>query len=538
MATRKNSNIGINLSKGSSNGAVLVNNTLQLASEVLQAPYYQELFDDETILEKYYGSTIGTETGTVRATWTVDQDARTLTASGGTNALLFLNGDDTFSNVISADVDIEISTNKCYDGGIIGRVKDANNLYLLVISDTNTNKLNLYKKINGTWTSLAVSTTAPITQGQNNIVRFTITNNILEAYVNGTKYISYQDTSNSIIVAGKCGFRQNSGANTFVIQRASFYHVKKSNIDVNLNGYWESDAIDLGQYFKEVKSVSIDSIPAPNVEINFDMTSNATPSPYVASASSVWSTVFPAWKAFSTLVSDNTNGWASASGTTSGWIQIDLGVGNEKRITKYDIQKRYDDNANSCPKSWTFLGSNNGSTWDTLDTRLNIMDWNSDATTPDIKEFYITNKNSYRYYRLNVTSTVGGGIVVISKLNLYESVDSKVYTATSSNGIGFTEFVQINSNGTINSPQNKYIKVKVELVSGKKNETSLIHHYTIDEQAKFIGIDNDVDITNGLSLKNVTTIYASQDTSFSDTGYVYSKLIDKSNYKKINKITT
>ena len=60
--------------------------------------------------------------------------------------------------------------------------------------------------------------------------------------------------------------------------------------------------------------------------IDIKMTSNTTPAPYVASASSEYSSIhYPAWKAFNGASNGMTNCWVAANNSTSGWIQLKFG---------------------------------------------------------------------------------------------------------------------------------------------------------------------------------------------------------------------
>jgi hypothetical protein len=67
------------------------------------------------------------------------------------------------------------------------------------------------------------------------------------------------------------------------------------------------------------------------------------------------------------------------------------------------VPSRYDVNAFE-PKTWTFEGSNNGSSWTTLDTRTNWTTW----TLYTASIFSTNNTSSYTYYRMNTTANYGG----------------------------------------------------------------------------------------------------------------------------------
>jgi len=60
------------------------------------------------------------------------------------------------------------------------------------------------------------------------------------------------------------------------------------------------------------------------------------------------------------------------------------------------------------PKNWTFLGSNDGSNWVTLDTQSNVTDW----VYHEWKTYDIGNTIAYNYYRINVTAPVSSGTTI------------------------------------------------------------------------------------------------------------------------------
>ena len=117
---------------------------------------------------------------------------------------------------------------------------------------------------------------------------------------------------------------------------------------------------------------------------------------YVVSASSEYSDTFMAWKAFNKTVVDAEDCWASAAGTTTGWIQIQLP--NPLSACAFSISSR---NHNYCKDIVDFelLGSNDGENWDTLHSITEEPVWNARET----RTYYFNNKQSYLYYRLNIT---------------------------------------------------------------------------------------------------------------------------------------
>lgn len=134
------------------------------------------------------------------------------------------------------------------------------------------------------------------------------------------------------------------------------------------------------------------------------MTSNTTPSPYVASASSVYSSGFPAWYAFDGIpalkTGNNTGGyWMTPNGGgTDMYVQIDLG----KAITVagFKICAIYLNTLVAITQSRMYIsGSNNGTAWTEIANYTNI-EWPGEWET--YKSFILSGLVSYRYFRFGV----------------------------------------------------------------------------------------------------------------------------------------
>lgn len=89
-------------------------------------------------------------------------------------------------------------------------------------------------------------------------------------------------------------------------------------------------------------------------------------------------------------------------------------------LNKYDVQV-IQDNLSWAPRNWTFDGSNNGTTWTTLDTQT------AQTFTNDIRSFEIGNTTPYIYYRIYVTAINGGPAIGICTINLYKRIDIATY---------------------------------------------------------------------------------------------------------------
>ena len=125
----------------------------------------------------------------------------------------------------------------------------------------------------------------------------------------------------------------------------------------------------------------------------------------------------PAWKAFLdhvTLSPDAANRWVAQ--VTSGQVGYQFASGQV--VTAYSLQTQaYSTDGPYAPKTWTFQGSNDGSSWDTLDTQTNITDWA--ALWACEKFFIISNTTSYTYYRLNFSASNHASYTAIQNFKMY-----------------------------------------------------------------------------------------------------------------------
>ena len=149
------------------------------------------------------------------------------------------------------------------------------------------------------------------------------------------------------------------------------------------------------------------------------MTGASSPSGSVSASTTF--TGYNAYAAFDDL-GTRANSWFSASGNNTGIVTYDFGSGVTKTITHYSITALATDMDSGdpahAPKTWTFQGSNDGSSWTTIDTQTNVAGWSSGE-----KRIYATsNTTAYRYYRVNVSVNQGGTIVTINEIELLTSL--------------------------------------------------------------------------------------------------------------------
>lgn len=94
---------------------------------------------------------------------------------------------------------------------------------------------------------------------------------------------------------------------------------------------------------------------------------------------------------------DNTSGTKYITFHDQVWVRFQSG--NPSVVTKYSLTSANDAPTRD-PKNWSFQGSNDGTTWQTLDSRTGEDFPNRFQR----KEYSFTNTTAYTYYRLNITN--------------------------------------------------------------------------------------------------------------------------------------
>jgi fibronectin type 3 domain-containing protein len=95
--------------------------------------------------------------------------------------------------------------------------------------------------------------------------------------------------------------------------------------------------------------------------------------------------------------------WLTTDSGNSGWLQYQFAGGTSQTITQYQIISASDVPQRD-PANWQFLGSNNGTTWTTLDTRSGQVF----ANRGQLNSYAVASPQAFAYYRLNVIANEGG----------------------------------------------------------------------------------------------------------------------------------
>jgi len=111
---------------------------------------------------------------------------------------------------------------------------------------------------------------------------------------------------------------------------------------------------------------------------------------------------------------DNSTGTKYLTFHSSGWVQFRPATG--AAVVKYTITSA-NDSPERDPKNWTLQGSNNGTSWTTLNTQTN----QTFASRFLTKTYTFSNTTSYTYYRLNVSAVGSGTIMQMAEWELWKN---------------------------------------------------------------------------------------------------------------------
>jgi|GEM_PF-3366986 len=299
------------------------------------------------------------------------------------------------------------------------------------------------------------------------------------------------------------------------------------------SGSYESPVLDLGENFKSLRKIEKNgSVLVEYVSLIPAMTSNDNGNIQI-SASTQYSSTYAPFKAFDGIISGSANRWVTAYNYRTGWLQVQFKSG-AKVVKKYSIRCIDGSNIGQAPKDWTFEGSHDRINWTILDQQANQINWSS----AEKREFEISNTNAYPYYRINITANNGETAVSITEMELFEKIeygDVKVYTATSSDNLTFSDWQSINPDGTIASPSARYIKIKVELIGGAEVQEKTVYDFTLTDAVNFEA-NKQIVFDGSLRLKVNHTESMDLDPSFSESGTLLRKVINKNQFKTIEKL--
>lgn len=137
------------------------------------------------------------------------------------------------------------------------------------------------------------------------------------------------------------------------------------------------------------------------------MTSASTPSGYSTDAS----TYIGGYEPYKAVTGSLVDYWAITGAV--GWLRQSIPTLKVPRYYTVQCDNVITDGA---IKNWTFEASVNGTTWDVLDTRVNVSNW---ASVPILKCMLSKKYTKYNQFRVNVTANNGRVNTAILEFQVY-----------------------------------------------------------------------------------------------------------------------
>lgn len=150
---------------------------------------------------------------------------------------------------------------------------------------------------------------------------------------------------------------------------------------------------------------------------------------------------FPPSKVFSSVggsYDGNTFESWYATGAVPQYVELDLGLGYQGIINLYGVIQGSNGSTNGFPTNWQFQGSNDNSTWTTLDTRSG-----QSGGGAGVMVFYTpSTTGKYRYYRMNITAIgAGGSLATLGQIAGWGTLFSPVNIVASPSILSFASAV-------------------------------------------------------------------------------------------------
>ena len=203
------------------------------------------------------------------------------------------------------------------------------------------------------------------------------------------QYIGIINYGSGAVTIARSGQNINGGTTSIVLPAASATAPSSAKIWSDGTNYFASTASPVNTIYSGGASPNGGTFSPTN------MTGASAPTPYVVTSS------LGAFSGNNWMLFCGGCGTYITASAAPGSVTIDLGSGNSAVMGSYSIKAGlgYD------PRDWTMAGSNDGSSFTTLDTQSSQT---FSGTTP--RTFTLgAVPSAYRYFRFNCTSATGGG---------------------------------------------------------------------------------------------------------------------------------
>lgn len=172
-----------------------------------------------------------------------------------------------------------------------------------------------------------------------------------------------------------------------------------------------SSTLSIGFSWAAFGNLAAEGTPITVTRPQGAMTSNSSLS-CVASASSTYSSSYPAWRAFDASAATS---WASSASESAPWIQLKMDVALTKIQVSVYSRSQNASAGNHNPTAGTVQGSNDGSSWTQIGS---YSGWTAKNDGTLLGTIACNNATAYKYVRLNITSRAGSDYAAVGYISI------------------------------------------------------------------------------------------------------------------------
>ena len=205
-----------------------------------------------------------------------------------------------------------------------------------------------------------------------------------------------------------------------IVSTSTSYYLGRCNVaiqSVDATGFTArianggSSAVSFGFNWVALGNPASEDTPVTVTRPQGAMTGNSSLS-CVASASTTYSSSYPAWRAFDGSAETS---WASTAADSAPWIQLQMDVALKNIQLSVYSRSQNSSAGNHNPTAGTVQGSNDGSSWTQIGS---YSGWTAKNDGTLLGTITCSNATAYKYVRLNITSRAGSDYAAIGYISV------------------------------------------------------------------------------------------------------------------------
>ena len=205
-----------------------------------------------------------------------------------------------------------------------------------------------------------------------------------------------------------------------IVSTSTSYYLGRCNViiqSVDATGFTAlianggSSTLSIGFSWAAFGNLAAEGTPVTVTRPQGAMTSNSSLS-CEASASTTYSSSYPAWRAFDASAATS---WASSASESAPWIQLKMDVALTNIQVSVYSRSQNASAGNHNPTAGTVQGSNDGSNWVQIGS---YSGWTAKNDGTLLGTIACGNATAYKYVRLNITSRAGSEYAAVGYISI------------------------------------------------------------------------------------------------------------------------